>query len=519
MNKIFTIFVLSIATLLSACGGESSVVSIPNGNSNTGNASDNYIPSRPSNSDTSASEKFSDLFEDINAQNNLVSSDSAVDTAPEPMYVLFGAASGTVPNTEWNILGGGTYQGIAVGALTFEDSENADRVVEYLKSAAVGNGISTFNGLITVRVTRDAHEYLRDNVKTVVDELNRLLPEDRRLVIGADVNHLSDPHDPYERGDHCRLLCQLLVADNEIVVAEIDDLQEQGYLGRMYPDDRLDGSRRAAYLAIDTVAGSSYKFTNLIAHEMLHALGLDNHVSPSIFSDALLSNGGSIVNTEDTPNQLLAAPTYDFGRICFEQGCTYYVPAIRAIEGEVIWALYNKFATTGFVETSDLSVDSLGYWEDRAYRMFGVIETPGGNVGFGVDFRRPSHWVRPWFGGVENFSYLRGFGTSVWNGAILGVTPTLNPVIGKARVSVDLDTSRGNIDFDNLQTDDGSGVVRWGGGRLEYTIGVDVNGIYRTGGSEGELIGAFLGEQHEGVGGTLERDDLVAAFGAKREVQ
>ena len=436
------------------------------------------------------------------------------------MYVLYGAASGTVPNTDWYILGGGTFEGITVGALTFEDSENAHRVVEYLKSAAFGNGISTFNGPVTVRITTNAHEDLRNNVKTVVEELNRLLPEDRRLEIGADVEHLSDPHDPYDRGDHCRLVCQLLVADDEIVVAEIDNLHEQGYFGRMYPDDSLDGSRRAAYLAIDSVAGSSYKFTNLIAHEMLHALGLDNHASPSIFPDALLSHGGAVVNTEDTPDHLLSAPTHGFGSICFERGCTYYYgPVIPAIEGEAIWALYNKFAITGFVGTDDINVDNLGYWEDRAYRMFGVVETSGGGVGFGVDFRRPSQWVRPWFGGVENFSYPQGFGTLVWNGAILGVTPALNPVIGKATVSVDLDTSTGNIDFDKLQTDDGSGVARWGDGRLKYSIGVNGNGIYRTGGSEGDLFGAFLGEQHEGVGGTLERDDLVAAFGAKREVQ
>lgn len=521
MRKITTALVLSVATLLSACGGKSGHVSVSDGDSYTSNGSDNYLPNRPGNTDTSAAEQFADLYEDINAQNDVVTT-ALADERPrveEPRYVLFGVPSGTVPNTEWNVLGGGTYDGVTVGALTFVDSENADRVVEYLKSAALGDAISTFNSTVTVRISRDAHDYLRDNVKAVVAELNRLLPEDRSLVIGADVDHLPDPHQPYERGDHCRLFCPLLVADNEIVIAAIDNLLEQGYFGRMYSDDRLDGSRRAAYLTIDSGAGSSYKFTNLIAHEMLHALGLDNHVSPSIFPEALLSNGGSFVSTEDTPDRLLSAPTYNFGSVCLEEGCIYYVPTIRAVEGEAVWALYNRFAPTGFVEKGDISVDGLGYWEDRAYRMFGVVETPGGDVGFGVDFRRPSHWARPWFGGVENFSYLQGVGTSVWNGAILGVTPALHPVVGKARVSVDLDSSTGNIDFDNLKTDDGSGVVTWGDGRLGYAIGVNTNGIFRTGGSEGELFGAFLGGQHEGVGGTLERADLVAAFGAKREVR
>ena len=42
------------------------------------------------------------------------------------------------------------------------------------------------------------------------------------------------------------------------------------------------------------------------------------------------------------------------------------------------------------------------------------------------------------------------------------------------------------------------------------------NTFVQTGGDEGYLTGGFFGESHEAMGGTLEREDLTAAFGGER---
>ena len=516
ITRVPAFLLLFLVPVLAGCGGDDDRVSEPG----SGLMPDlpvvepveRYIPTRPSNTRPYPAARLQVLFDDLKTQYE-------ADPVPveDPQHVVFGLPSGTVSGSTWTVLGGGLHAGVPVGAVAFEDTENAERVVHYLESISAGFGIGTFTDRVTVRVPRGAHSNLRDNVRAVVDVLNRVLPDDRRLAIGPDADPLPDPLTPYEPRDICWPHCRLLVPDNQIVLATIDDLvARENYVGITHPDNRPDGTRRAAYLALDTDAASSHRFTNLIAHEMLHALGLDNHVSPSVFPEALLSNGGFEQDTEGLSERLLSAPFYPFATVCLEQYCSLALPTLRALEGEVIWALYHRFARDGFVDHDQIGVENLGAWDDRSVRLFGLIETPGGDLGFGVDFRRPSYWARPWFAGVQNFNYIAGTGTAVWDGALLGVTPLLDPVLGEAKVSVNLDTSRGNIDFDDLVTDDGNGAVRWGNGRLAYSIEVNANGLYRTGGADGELVGAFLGEDHEGVAGTLVREDLVAAFGAKR---
>ena len=79
----------------------------------------------------------------------------------------------------------------------------------------------------------------------------------------------------------------------------------------------------------------------------------------------------------------------------------------------------------------------------------------------------------------------------------------------------------GRADFNNLQEwslakwqGDGGHWSIWGDGDLGYSITVRGNTFRETGGDEGILTGSFVGRQHEGAVGTLERQDLSAAFGA-----
>ena len=95
---------------------------------------------------------------------------------------------------------------------------------------------------------------------------------------------------------------------------------------------------------------------------------------------------------------------------------------------------------------------------------------------------------------------------------------------GNAEINVNLDTMDGRADFTELQSwnaDTTPGALgtgtQWYTGALGYTIAVGRNYLRSTGGDAGTVNGQFYGTSHEGVAGSVERDDLTASFGARRE--
>ena len=104
-------------------------------------------------------------------------------------------------------------------------------------------------------------------------------------------------------------------------------------------------------------------------------------------------------------------------------------------------------------------------------------------------------------------------GTATWSGALLGVTPSGQVVVGDSILDVNLVNLDGQLDFTDMQLG-GSGM--WEDGDLGYSIEVRGNTFNRTGGDAGVVTGAFFGARHEGMGGVLERSDLSAGFGGKR---
>ena len=114
-------------------------------------------------------------------------------------------------------------------------------------------------------------------------------------------------------------------------------------------------------------------------------------------------------------------------------------------------------------------------------------------------------------------------------GALVGLTPSAASVVGDAEISVDLASINaakamtGRASFNNLESwptgttpgAAGSG-TQWGDGDLAYRIAVVGNTFRQIGGDDGWLTGIFVGPNHEGAAGTLERSDLTAAFGATR---
>ncbi len=87
-------------------------------------------------------------------------------------------------------------------------------------------------------------------------------------------------------------------------------------------------------------------------------------------------------------------------------------------------------------------------------------------------------------------------------------------------MTVELESLDGTLRFDRLKSwaarpaAPGAG-DDWRDGNLEYAIAVRGNTFVQTGGDEGVVRGVFLGLGHggSGMGGTLKRDDLTAAFG------
>ena len=114
-------------------------------------------------------------------------------------------------------------------------------------------------------------------------------------------------------------------------------------------------------------------------------------------------------------------------------------------------------------------------------------------------------------------------GTASWSGRLLGFTPAAEPVAGAAELAIALATLDGDLDFTGLEHWStgqapgaaGSGTV-WSDGDLSYTVDVRGNTLTPTGGDDGIVTGAFLGTAHQAMRGTLQRDDLSAAFGGSR---
>ena len=112
-------------------------------------------------------------------------------------------------------------------------------------------------------------------------------------------------------------------------------------------------------------------------------------------------------------------------------------------------------------------------------------------------------------------------GSVIWNGTIVGLTPSAQSVTGDASIGVNLGTLTGLASFTELESwvgspgDAGTGEM-WLDGDLGYSIAVRGNVFTETGGDDGRLTGVFVGDYHEGATGTLERSDLTAAFGASR---
>ena len=223
-----------------------------------------------------------------------------------------------------------------------------------------------------------------------------------------------------------------------------------------------------------------------MAHELLHTLGIGGH--PPASFDTIM----------EATNRV-----YDY-----TQGSRHPASLLYPIDREARRALYGPLRdSTDPQQLGPWSSSSEHFFVSNEYGAFGVARRNG--------------YAEPWAYGTAPATDLaanrRLSGSASWAGILVGFTPTARRVAGNAGIAVNLASMAGTAAFTGLATIEGGGLTtQWGDGDLRYTIAVRGNTFRETGGDAGRLTGIFAGRSHEAAGGTLERTDLTASFGAVR---
>ena len=238
--------------------------------------------------------------------------------------------------------------------------------------------------------------------------------------------------------------------------------------------------------------GIQHPYTlEVLLHEILHTLGR-SHAKPAF------------------PDQtIMTSPSY-LRHILFP------------LDREALLAVYSRLRPGSTVASL---AEDLGPWSDTSVHLLGEFSAAGEDVSFGVALR--NGLAQPWATGPAPLTNLTDnaaiSGSASWSGRLLGFTPEAEPVAGAADLTIALDTLDGDLEFTELEhwtagraPGPAESGTMWDDGDLSYAVEVRGNTFTRTAGDEGIVTGAFLGAEHQAMGGTLQRDDLSAAFGGAR---
>ena len=250
-----------------------------------------------------------------------------------------------------------------------------------------------------------------------------------------------------------------------------------------------------AFLRIpDDFDVSEYMYPrSVIVHELLHALGTSGHVDSVEFPDSVMGTSGEYI-----PN---------LGHV------------ISRIDREVLQIMYMS-------QRTDLYND-WGEWSDTSFHLVG--RTDDGILNFGVALFNglPQPWVRGTMPNMDLVDNDRLYGTATWSGNLLGFSGP-SPIAGDAELQVRLSTlavpdNEQDLRFRDiffLNRFESDSPDRWFHTRdIDYKVNVSGNGFQNVRGEgyeQGHITGAFLGPEHEHMGGTVKRTDMVGAFGGSR---
>ena len=383
-----------------------------------------------------------------------------------------------------------THGDAAVRYARLRDGLGAAELTDYLSAdTSFGDGVLLrFPAAPVVRFVEGTTTGQIDEIVRAVQLINANLPRDFQLTV--DPTPVSEAAVPPGIGTDPTM------ADGQILVEY--DRREDWELSPEAEDD----------VGEDTVGIASVRFIvtgdistvrvwvdrtrsddpmAVLVHELIHALGR-GHAEPARFPSTLMHAHG--------------------------EGTQGYV--LHQLDREALLAVYGVLAPGA--TPADIARD-LGPWDDESTHVRGDL----GNLAFGASLR--NGLVRPWALGPRPGRDLADnpqlMGSASWSGRLLGLTPSGATVAGAAELDVDLAALDGDLDFTSLESwsgapgESGTGTV-WGDGDLSYDIAVDGNVFARTGGDQGLITGAFFGASHQGMGGTLVRDDLGAGFAGAR---
>ena len=383
--------------------------------------------------------------------------------------------------------------GVEISKGTVRDASAAADVLDYLRPRAVHpevTGLATFSRPPTVRVVEGTSEKYTGYAVRAVQIVNAALPHDARISFGD--TPAPDPADVEDvpRGSiHIEFIPQAQWPGGSVKGERaVGHMQSRiTYDPRTQRKEVVDAD--ASHILIDSREVQNFpeeKTVYVIVHELLHALGFSGHTDPKRFPDATLN-----------PNVPANLPRF----------------LLSPIDRDALLAAYARFRPGALPE--EITAQSLGPWDEASPHVRGDLGIPGGEVSFGAAFR--NGLAQPWASGPEPSMDLAQnpelSGTAAWSGALLGMTPEGEVVVGDSGLEVDLANLDGQLDFTDMQFDGGE---MWGDGDLGYMIEVRGNAFNNTGGDAGVVTGAFFGPRHEGMGGVLERPDLSAGFGGRR---
>ena len=162
--------------------------------------------------------------------------------------------------------------------------------------------------------------------------------------------------------------------------------------------------------------------------------------------------------------------------------------------------------------------NDFGEWSDTTLHIVGRSEDEAVHFGVALFNGLPQPWARGKLPDSALADNANLTGTVSWSGHLLAFSGR-SPVAGNVELEVmlsSLDTAQDlkfrDLYFVNqLGSDD-----RWFPSRnLDYEVDISGNGFSHAS-TEGLITGAFLGPDHEAMGGTIKRTDLVGAFGGTR---
>ena len=388
----------------------------------------------------------------------------------------------------------GTHEGVAVSSGRVRDGESAERVKDLLGRHAVvrvadepdTRYLSVFEQKPTIVIRETTNDTYIPDIVRIVQLINTALPYDKWITVSSERGH--HPPDYYERN---------YIPPGHIYVG----IAPQSTWPALERPPRTvagvefsnvsSGDGPASYIWINTsVLSSRAQIRKVLAHEIFHSLGFLEHIEPSEYR--------TVMNT------------------AYRNFPITYLPQI---DTDTLYALYTRFTH----EYGHIAYDpnDLGPWTDASFHLRGDM----GNVAFGVSSR--NGLIQPWAFGpnpATNLTDNQALSGSVsWSGRLLGFTSNSESLAGRAALSVNLGTLRGNIDFTNIEhwgVNAAPGAVgsgtRWNDGDLRYGVIVRGNSFVQTSGDAGEVTGMFFGPGHEGMGGVVERSDMSAGFGGRR---